>query len=272
MGSREGLNNIQETHIGKNTIIITTDNFSMESIIKIIIRDNHGESLFYKRNYDDRNSPKLTYFVNDNNEIELDLFAHPGKYYNLKLFNEFGGSKTFEFKRKEENIEISVKNIYYYSKDNSNLELPVINITGGYYDKIDKIYYKDDEDKFKNENQSFTGECIGNSYIATFPNKTLNGTFSFSYTLDGDDTKYSILNYRVTITNAFYSIILLLPPANYILTGRLFTLDVIPMFREMNLIVYLSKPAISINNLTNLKNPLKNIKKELVIMIYQLKI
>ena len=55
--------NIQETHIGKNTIIITTDNFSMESIIKIIIRDNHKEYLFYKKNYYNHIITILNYFI-----------------------------------------------------------------------------------------------------------------------------------------------------------------------------------------------------------------
>ena len=78
------------------------------------------------------------------NTISLSFIAHPGKYYNLQLFNRVGGSKILPFLRKDQQISIDVKNQYYYLKDNLNIGLPQIIINSDFASQIDKIYYKNE--------------------------------------------------------------------------------------------------------------------------------
>jgi len=230
--------NPSQTEIGINNIKISTENYCMESIYSIIIKNNDANSIvFYK--YNPKSLYPYQYHLNTgSNSISLSFIAHPGKYYNLQLFNSVGGSKILIFSRKDQHIYVEVKNQYYYLNNNTNIELPQIIINSDFASQINKIYYRNEkkERKFKND-VNFTK--ANNQCIAKFaPNEA--GSYVFSYTLNGDNTKYLVLDKKVIVGEEYYSFVLLLEPSYNILTSIKFSLDIIPMYTSMDLSVYFS--------------------------------
>ena len=221
----------------------------MDTINKIILTDNDGKTVTYLLNTIIGQEYQIFNFDGDNNKISLYIVAHPGKKYNIQLFNEKGSSKIYDFINQiDDDIRIIVTNPYYYNANNINR--PKITISGKIAQFIDKIFYKKidddkyDDDKFLNKissnENSYTGEL----------QETEIGTYIFAYSLIDDDdvTKYFILDKKAVIGNNFTDFILLLPPPPIILATEDFSFDVLAFLYKMDLEVYFS----SLND-TNLR-------------------
>ena len=228
------------TSIGQNPISINSEDFYMDTILKIILKDNDGTSVVFSRDtLIDQEINKFS-FNENNNEITLTIVAHPGKNYNIQLFNEKGSSKIYELTKNKEDIIINIDKPYYYNA--TFLSLPKITISGGFASQIKNIYFKNERknETFNNENILINGKNTNNNYIAEFSPKEI-GTYVFAYSLknDGDVTKYSILNKKIIVGEEYYDFILFLPLPDFILSTKDFCFDIIPKYK-MDLETYLS--------------------------------
>ena len=117
--------------IGRNAIEISSENnyFYMETINKIILTDNDGKTETFLLNTFHAQENQTFNFNEEMNKINLVIVVHPGKNYNIQLFNEKGSSKIYEFISEiDDNIIITVSNPYYYNS--SNINLPRVTISG----------------------------------------------------------------------------------------------------------------------------------------------
>ncbi len=220
-----------ETHIGINNFIITSNDFNLESILKIEVSDNDNNIQTYELN-----SNNLAYsLIKHNNTITLSLAAYPDKKYSIQLYNEIGFSKSYLLNKTDEKINITFDKVYYVNGLSDNV---LISIEGNYSNKIEYIYYMDNTINTYSNDKKISG--IENSInLKIFNFKPQNkGTYYFGYSLYNDKTIYNILNKKVISVKDFTEIILLFPPENKLISKD-FQIDIVPKMK-INLKVYIA--------------------------------
>ena len=214
-----------ESKIGKNEIKITSNDINLESIVRIEIRSNDGNTLYYKLN-----DKKYNYDLIDD-YISLTFIGFPQKVYSLQLYNEIGGSKSYEFKKKEENIEINFDKVFFVHKKNTPI---IISITGDYVNQIEYIYYRKEYNDFSYQSR-ISGTYKNNRKTFNFypenPNKVEYYIYYFGFSLFNESTIFNILNKKVIIGNNenIFSFVMLLPFYHIFNTNNVdFVIDIIP--------------------------------------------
>ena len=233
--------NINETKVGINYIIIRSDNFVLDSVYKVILKDNDAViRVFYeyypKHKYD--NVFRAFTSTNDN-YLSFNFVAHPGKSYNIQLYNGRGFSKILQLGRKIENIEFSLDKKYYVINVNPEI-IPSIIVQGDYASDIEYIYYRNERNREKFDfKRRMTGKEIDNKKVFKFA-VTKKGTYYFSYSLYNDTIKFEILDRRIIVGETIMDMILFFPPANTILNSKDYSIDIIPIY-TLSLNVFISK-------------------------------
>ena len=226
--------NINETKVGKNSIKIYSDNFVLDSVHRVILKDSDAViTNFYK--YYPYHKYKYVFYANTNaneNYLYFDFVAHPGKSYNIQLDNGRGFSKILQLGRKIENIEFSLDKQYYVINANPGI-IPSIIVQGDYALNIEYIYYRNERKREKFDlNRRMAGEVdknIGNKKIFKFP-VTKKGTYYFSYSLSNDFIKFEILDRRIIVGESIMDMVLFFPPPNTILNSKEYSIDIIPIY------------------------------------------
>ena len=230
-----------ETFVGKNKIKITSDLFYMKSITKIILKDSFSKSLKYENSNDGKSF--ISGFENGNYFIELEIIAYPKRTYFIQFFTEKGSSQVFGFKKKEEKISIIIENeIYFLSNYDSNL-LPSITFYDDYSEYIQYVFYKKKEDATYNEKNKITNRKLleDNGYNFIFnPNETGIYSFSFSFFDDEDVIKYEILDKKIIVVQSIYEILNFNPPEKYQLIYNDMNIEIISLYQQLSLSVYIT--------------------------------
>ena len=224
----------------KNYIYITSNNFVLDTVYKVVIKDNDGIPYVYFYYY--KPWPPRYYFFSitnsETNYLDFNLVAHPGKTYNIQLFNSRGKSKIIQLGKKKENISFSLKREYYIINVDFKIT-PSITVQGDYAQNIEYIYYRNERinEPFKYYNK-ITGTNSGTN-IKIFNFRPIkSGTYYFSYSLYNDTTKFEILNKRIIAGETIMDIALFFPPANTILKTMDYSIDIIPKYTfSMNVFI-----------------------------------
>ena len=88
--------NTYETKVGRNYIKITSSNFVLDTVYKLIVKDNDAQAIIYFWSSLNIKPPYRRFYSNtyfETNYLEFYLTAHPGKTYNIQLFNSKGNQK-----------------------------------------------------------------------------------------------------------------------------------------------------------------------------------
>ena len=244
---------------GENEIIISSKDINLESIEKIEIMDNEGETKVYSLN--NNNNNKFTVNIdNYTNYISLNLIVYPDKNYTLLLYNDIGMSKLYELEREYENININIDNVYYNKEYFGN---PIVTIEGDFSLKIEYLYFRLDNEDFTEYNKVYGNDNSENQKVFNL-NLEKVGTYFLSYTLFDDNIKFNILNKKIIVGENFLDFIVFLPPGRNILLSQNYSLNIA---RKGN---YQIKVFIGDINLQPIIYFLINLEK--IIMIYILMI
>ena len=206
---------------GENEIIISSKDINLESIEKIEIMDNEGETIVYSLN--NNNNNKFTVNIdNYTNYISLNLIVYPDKNYTLLLYNDIGMSKLYELEREYENINIKIDNVYYNKEYFGN---PIVTIEGDFSSKIEYLYFRLDNEDFSEYNKVYGNDNSENQKVFNL-NLEKVGTYFLSYTLFDDNIKFNILNKKIIVGENFLDFIVFLPSGRNILLSQNYSLNI----------------------------------------------
>ena len=206
---------------GENEIIISSKDINLESIEKIEIMDNEGETIVYSLN--NNNNNKFTVNIdNYTNYISLNLIVYPDKNYTLLLYNDIGMSKLYELEREYENINIKIDNVYYNKEYFGN---PIVTIEGDFSSKIEYLYFRLDNEDFTEYNKVYGNDNSENQKVFNL-NLEKVGTYFLSYTLFDDNIKFNILNKKIIVGENFLDFIVFLPSGRNILLSQNYSLNI----------------------------------------------
>ena len=225
--------------IGTNTIKITSEQFYIGIIERISINDN----LYNYKSYTNKNKESTNYtfevFYGNNSDddyIELSFVAFPNRNYSIQLSDGEYSSKIYHFNKIEETVKFNFTNQIFIK--GKSTELPKIIIYDAYFNEIDKIYYK-------NENQSeyinFISVEKSNTKSTIVFNNTNNGEYTFTYTFENDEekNKYEIPADKIIIYDKFSNIINFIPLPDFHFINKDIEVDVEPLIDDLFLSVYL---------------------------------
>ena len=245
--------NTYETKVGRNYINITSTNFVLDTVYKVVVKDNDAQAIIYFWHYQSYIKPPFRFFyaltIGEKNYLEFYLTAHPGKIYNIQLFNSKGKSKIIQLGKKVENISFSLKRSYYVINTNESI-VPSFTVKGDYAQNIQYIFYRNEKEYFKNYNYMNGTDLGEDSKIFNFrvPKK---GTYFFAFSLYDDPTKFEILNNKVVAGDTIMDIALFFPPGNTILKTMDYSFDIIPRY-TFSINVFITYHQFSEDNLIHL--------------------